>query len=295
MTDVKGVRFSAKVTLPFPATIFGITINGVQPLSVIRDRLHVFDRSVVSRLRAPVRSESDQYWISQLDSPDITINPIFAATEENSRRTPSREEFVQEYFKAEAVVRSYLPSASLIPHTEKTVSDSYALIEDIFERRSRETEFLLKAAPLVVQRVSVSDLISRERQIVSLAHSHGLTGGSLSLLAVLSCLYESDAGVPIAPGRGVLKPKTLYTADMAHNCLSDLLALELMVALASLLLGNGAFISADKNLGRFWQALGATATEPRHGRATGKFRITTKLLHRIDDDGLERLEKLFNP
>jgi hypothetical protein len=295
MKDDRLITFSAVVKLPYPATIFGITVDGIQPLPFIRDRLHVLDRSVISRLCAPAQAESDQYWISQLDSPDITINPIFAATEGKDRRTPSRDEFVQEYFRTEAVVRRSLPSASLIPHTEKTVADSYALVEDICERRIRETAFLLAAVPLVVQRVSTSELISREREVLSLAQSHGLTGGSLSLLAVLSCLYESDTHTSAAPGRGVLKPKAAYTADMAHHCLSDILALELMVALSSFQLGNGAFISADQKLGRFWQALGATSTEPRNGKATGTFRINAELLHRIDDNGLERLERLFTP
>lgn len=294
MTDTTRMAFRAQIKLPYPATIFGITLNGLQPLSMIRNRLHVLDRSVLGKLRSTGRREPDQYWISTLNAPEITINPIFAATEGSSQRIPTREEFVQEYFKAEAVVKEHLPRAALIPHTQKTVSDSYALVEDICERRGRETEFLREAAPLVVQRVSAARLLETEKRILSLAQGHGITGGSLSLLAVLSCLYESESGAP-APGRGVLKPKTLYTARMAHNCLSDLLALELMIALASLLLEDGAFISADKNLGRFWQALGATATQPLKGKATGRFRVSAKLLHRIDDNGLERLEKLLRP
>lgn len=294
MTDNRRMAFRAKVKLPYPASIFGITLSGLQPLSMIRNRLHVFDRSVLGKLRSTVRLESDQYWISTLNAPEITINPIFAATEGSSQRIPTREEFVQEYFKAEAVVKEHLPLASLIPHTQETVSASYALVEDLCERRGRESEFLTEAAPLVAQRVSAAKLLKTENRILSIAHSHGLTGGSLSLLAVLSCLYESESGA-LAPGRGVLKPKTPYTAKMAHNCLSDLLALELMVAMASLLLEDGAFISADKNLGRFWQALGATATQPLNGKATGRFRVTAKLLHRIDDKGLERLKGLFRP
>jgi hypothetical protein len=107
-------------------------------------------------------------------------------------------------------------------------------------------------------------------------------------------LYESAEGNVAAPGRGVLHPKASYSPENAHNCLSDLLALELVVASSSLGIGHNAFITADKNLGRFWKVLGASATQPINGRGTGTFQITTKLLQRIDDNGLARLESWFS-
>lgn len=295
MSETMGVTLKTTIQLPHPATIFGITVHGVQPLFLIRDRLHVIDRNLLSKIRAPNRSDADRYWISQLNSPDITINPIFAATEGRTKRTPSRDEFVDEYFAAEKLIKKHLPNASLIPHTTETASKSYALVEDLKERRDRETVFLTSVAPLVAIRSSDSDIRAKEQAIFSLAATYGVSGGSLSLLAVLSCLYESISGTPASPGRGVLNPKVNYTTEMAHNCLSDLLALELVIVGSSLDLGDNAFISGDKKLGRFWQSLGATATPPVNGKGTGKLQITNRLLQRIDEDGLLRLQNALVP
>lgn len=198
------------------------------------------------------------------------------------------------YFAAEKKIREHLPLVAFTPHSEATLFHSYALVSDLEDRRRRESAFLIKAAPIVAVRSPDDKLLAKEQEILRHAADHGLNGGSLSLLAVLSCLYESPEESLASPGRGVLHPKAVYTPENAHNCLSDLLALELVVASSSLGIGQNAFITADKNLGRFWQALSARATQPINGRGTGKFRITTKLLHRIDDDGLARLERLLS-
>jgi hypothetical protein len=294
MLRITGVKFKATINLAHPATIFGLTIDGVQPLFLIKERLHILDRNLLTKIRKSNKSDADKYWIEQLNSPSVTINPIFAATEGRSKRTPTQDEFCAEYFAAESQIKQYLPQARLIPHTAKTVAASYALVEDLRNRRDRETEFLLRAVPLVTARHADKDLRKKEDQIVELAYSHSLTGGSLSLLATLSCLYESTSGTPPSTGRGVLHPKANYTEQMAHNSLSDLLALELLVVGSSLGLGNNAFISSDRRLGRFWQSLEATAGAPIDGKGRGNFRISTKLLHRIDDQGLERLKNIFS-
>lgn len=279
------------LTLPQPASVFGITIYGVQPLFLIRDLLHVPDRNILTRICAKNPSDADKYWIPQLNSEEITLNPIFIAAEGSSRRTPTRVEFIESYFLAEKKIREHLPLVTFIPHSEATLSQSYALIENIADRRRRESAFLISAAPLVTVRSADEKLRAKEQEILRHAFYHGLSGGSLSLLAVLSCLYESSREALASPGRGVLHPKATYTSEDAYNCLSDLLALELLIASSSLGIGCNALITADKNLGRFWHALGAGATQPINGRGTGKFQITSKLLHRIDDDGLERLER----
>lgn len=290
-SETSRVRISGTLQLLHPATIFGITIQGVLPLFLLGGRLHILDRNLLSKIGDQNASESDKYWLSQLNSPSVTINPIFAATEGKSKRTPTIEEFSDEYFSAEAQIKKHLPLASLIPHTAQTVSSSYALVEDLRNRRERETEFLMRVVPLVAARPSDKDLLRREESILSIAETHGVTEGALSLLAVLSCLYEDSTGTPTSTGREVIHPKETYTAQMAHNCLSDLLALELVIVSSSLGLGDNAFISGDKRLGRFWQSLEATAGVPVEGKGRGHFRVTERLLNRIDNKGLERLQR----
>lgn len=293
MTKVTGMRLRAAISLRHPATIFGITIDGVQPLFFIKERLHLVDRNIMSKIRSSNKSDADKYWIEQLNSPCVTINPIFTAAEGRSRRLPTKDEFCSEYFSAEAQIKEYLPRAMLTPHTSITLEESYALVEGLRRRREQETEFLMCAVPLVCTRCPDRDLRKKEEEIIELAYSHSLKGGSLSLLATLSCLYESTSGTPQSTGRGVLHPKEKYTAEMAHNSLSDLLALQMIFVGSSFGMGSAAFISGDKKLGRFWQSLGATAGEPINGKGRGNFLIGNKLFHRIDDSGLERLKSEF--
>lgn len=294
MPEMDPVKFKMTLTLPHPASVFGISIHGVQPLFFVQNLLHVPDRNILSKICAKTLSDADKYWIPQLNSPNITFNPIFTAAEGLNKRTPTREEFIEQYFLAQRQIKENLPLVAFTPHTEATLSESYALVDNIADRRQRESAFLIDVAPLVAIRSSDKQLFGKEQKVLSCAANHGLTGGSLSLLAALSCLYESSTGTPVSTGRGVLHPKAIYTSENAHNCLSDLLALELLVASSSLGIGQNVFITADKNLGRFWQSLGATATAPVNGRGTGSFQLTTKLLHRIDDRGLARLESVFS-
>jgi hypothetical protein len=121
-----------------------------------------------------------------------------------------------------------------------------------------------------------------------------MRGSALSLLAVLSCLYENQSGLPNSTGRGVLHPKINYSPQVAHNCLSDLLALELVLVSSSLGLGSNSFITGDKKLGRFWQSLEATAGTPINGKGRAHFRITEKLMNRITDQDAQRLQAAFS-
>lgn len=81
---------------------------------------------------------------------------------------------------------------------------------------------------------------------------------------------------------------------MAHNCLADLLAVQLMLASSSFGIGNAAFITGDDlRLANFWLAVGASPTPPVNGKATGKFRISERLLPRIGDEGLAKLQQIL--
>lgn len=294
MSNITRIKFKGTLNFPHPVTVFGITLDGLQPLFLLGNRLRILDRNLISKIRDPNKSEADKYWISQLNFSGAMINPIFSAIEGWQRRTPTRTEFVSEYFSAEAAIREHLPQASLIPHTRETVSASYAIVEDLALRREQETDFLLQVVPLVAVRSSSRELLEKEKTIIASAKSCNMAGSPLSLLAVLSCLYESRSGIPASTGRGVLHPKVHYPVQMAHNCLSDLLALELVLVSSSLGLGSNAFISGDKKLGRFWQSLGATAGAPVNGKGRAHFMITEKLMHRITDQDIQRLQSALS-
>lgn len=284
------VRFSFDLKLPQPLTIFALGSDGIYPLFLTRGMLHLLDRNLLTKMSDSNTSESDRYWIEQLDSPQVTVNPIFTAAEGVDRAFPTIEQFVDAYFVAEAAIRACLPNAKLTPHTRSTVAQSYAFVEDVRSRRERETRFLVAVAPLIATRSAKAKLATIEETIISTAESFELTGASLSLLAVLSCLYDSPRDPSPAPGRKVINPTRDYTPAQAHNALSDLLALEFLLATTSLAIGQHVFVTADRALARFWHAVEASAAPAQGGKATGRFRVTRKLLQEIDDAGLEHLQ-----
>ena len=246
MSEIGAVRIEMKLTLPHPVTVFGISIDGVQPLFLVRKFLHVPDRNILSKICSERLSDADSYWINQLNSNEITFNPIFTAAEGVNRRTPTRQEFIDQYFVSQEKISRHLPLVSFTPHTEESISQSYALIDEISEKRLRESSFLIESAPLVASRSADSQLLAVENKIFLLAKKYGIAGPVLPLLAILSCLYESADGSTSA-GRGVLHPKVNCSLNDAHNSLSDLLAIELLLASASLGIGHNVFITGEFN------------------------------------------------
>ncbi|MBR8058926.1 hypothetical protein [Burkholderia dolosa] len=77
-------------------------------------------------------------------------------------------------------------------------------------------DFLIKAAPLVAQKVAVSKRRSVENELVQLAQATGLAANDAIVILFLACLYGSDAA------RRVIKP----AKPSVHNVLTDLHAIS---------------------------------------------------------------------
>lgn len=105
------------------------------------------------------------------------------------------EEFKQDFAYASAEISSQLPGARLVKYEDVHFSAGYALISDFADRLNRETEFLMKAIPLITHRIVSSNLSNTRSKVLELADSLDLKGNSLALVAVLSCVYEAKDGL----------------------------------------------------------------------------------------------------
>lgn len=285
------MQFKMQLQLPHPMTVFALVIGGIHPLSLVRSHLHLIDRNVLSKLRSNQQQlcAADQFWLGGLDHQDILINPVLCAFEGKFRQTPTFTDFSDELVSARKKLVELLPNARVVEHSSASHLQLYQNIKDTNQRYEQEVEFLLQTAPLVFQREKDEKLSSLQSTIVGSAKHFGIAGRSLSLLAVLSCLYERKDGSEPAPGRLVIKPRPDYGEQDAHNSISDLRSLEFLVAGAAYGFGPTALCTKDRGLALFWQALKLHTANGEANSVSYKYTLTTELLPRLPDNKLEQL------
>lgn len=91
---------------------------------------------------------------------------------------------------------------------------------------------------------------------------------------MLSCLYDNAPNLPshkvYRPGRAVLKPAELGSADGVYNALADLSHLEMMLgAIATLPNYQPVLYTRDQGLAAFWTALAPNSPSVAPGSAPG--------------------------
>ena len=174
------------LTLPFPASIFVLTLSGIQPLSLHSGTVLLPDKNLLALLGTNGLTEAERYWIPFLDDPSCTLNPVHCAMEGHLRRFPTEAEFRDEWRLAAQKLRQHLPRATLVSEWEQ----SYPIARDLTFRIEAEGKFLVAVSPLLAHQVARRNLRSVEASIFELAKLHDLQGGGLVTLAALACLYE---------------------------------------------------------------------------------------------------------
>lgn len=166
---------------------------------------------------------------------------------------------------------------------------AYDVVCDLAVRGLKETAFLLAVIPMLRNRVSRSELRTREQQLVQSARESGVNADSLVMLAALSCLYEGDEG-EFGAGRQILKPKNNYDHHDAYNALADLHALELLLASRTIRDQMPlALCTCDKALALFWCGLLPTNVSRVPGAIRYDATFTTDLFPRLEAGDIDRL------
>lgn len=277
-------------------TAFVLEMGGFLPLCFTGAKIILVDRNILSNALNITNNGkhkdnvANEWWFSFLDYPNYHLNPILSALEGSCRKIQTYELFCLEFKRGREILQRAFPNATVVDYSEIHYKAAYDLVKEIIHDYNSEVNFLKEAVPLVVQRNPRDKLYKIESKIIQSLLNNGLNNSTLSLIACLSCLYESAGSGSKSIGRQVLKPKKIYTDPMAHNALMDLYSLIFLIQSNTKLVENIGLCTSDNGLLRFWCALKADkdgVTSP-----TGfKFSITltSEMFESLNDEEISAL------
>ncbi len=280
-----------------PVTAYALQLGGWLPLALTSARILLVDRNIVGLVdqisgNSPREDlTANRWWFEFIDSSSVVLNPLLCAMEGRNQRIPSFHEFREQFDQArETLIRGF-PKAYVVSFSSREYVAAYEIIRNLVSRHLLEKKFLLKISPLILNRRANNDLRRVENEIYQIAKSVGIVDLTLVLIAALACLYESRNGTGPQIGRKLLKPSQRYNEALAHNALSDLRALELLLAINTLEGPQVAFCTRDKYLTAFWCAI--QANDVKRANSNVKFNLMAgpQLFPRLDLKELKELEK----
>lgn len=286
-----------ELTLEFqhPINAYALVIGGYFPLPLAIGDLLLVDRNIFNAVTNTGEkhrhdTEATQWWISFLNRPEVTINPVLCALEGTGRSVPTYDEFYTSFDGACEAITHHLPMAKLVTFSSNSHYEAaYSMIRGTALRYENEKAFLMSVSPLLANRNSASMLRRIESKILDLCSDHKVSAFSFPTLAALSCLYETRDGTGQLIGRRVIKPSKPYLQEQAHNTLSDLRALELLALSNGLGLGRFAFCTQDKGLAALWCALKPEAARWETNTARVKFQLEERLFPCLDKNEVDEL------
>lgn len=280
---------------PHPVTAFALQIGGWMPLYLVSASMLLVDRNIVGMaekiLSGSCRKdvEANQWWLEFINSSSVKLNPILCAMEGNSQSVPTYNEFVEQFNKSSKILKQAFHNAQVIEYTDIHYNAAYDLITELSKRHAAEQNFLVNVVPLIIHRYKEHELQKIEEKILKQASKSEIAEISFVLLAVISCLYEEKNGGGPRIGRKIIKPSKIYTKDMAHNALSDLRSLELLISVNTLNNKNIAFCTRDKNLTAFWCGIQNMNAHRVEDNVTFNFEPGQQLFPRLSPDGVLKL------
>ncbi|TAM01113.1 MAG: hypothetical protein EPN70_20425 [Paraburkholderia sp.] len=190
------------------------------------ETLFLLDRNAVSLIKDAVagreppnaKKQADLVTLRALDVPQHSISALLSIMEGARGNADSIGEKVDCLIEETDAIAEFFLRARTDSVYLRVLSN---LVAQIFTG-SRESqwderaEFLVKAAPLVVQKIAARKRRGVENELVSLALETSLAANDAIVMLFLACLYGNDAA------RKVIKP----TEPNAYNVLSDVHAIS---------------------------------------------------------------------
>jgi len=270
--------------------VYALVKAGWLPVPFVPRGIFLIDQNVLSTLTkiadGQIQPDYRDIWLNFLNSPRLVINPVFCAWEGTSRRTPTYSEFRDGFDAASSRISAVLPKANVIRFERVHYDAAYTSIRDSVERQEKETEFLFYAVPLIRERTSAAKLEEYQRSLVSKAKELGLNDRSLGVIAVFSCLFESQDGSGFLVGRKILKPKQLYTEQDAYNALCDLRYLELYIC-SRTIEEPMVLCTRDRAMTAFWCLIGPHSVLWENGKFTYSLEFSSDLFPRLSPEQRE--------
>lgn len=277
-------RVSLQLNFPQEPSIFALVDGGWLPPPFVLPSNFLVDRNVVAnlvRIRRGLSNqhiEKNEWWFHFFDAFAALINPVLYALEGDELRLPSFDQFRKSFDEATKEIETQLPGAKLITYDETHYKAAYSILLEYSERYGRETKFLMNVAPKVTFRLPTPQLLRTQKEILEIAGKLELKTHSLSVLAILACLYENVDGSGFLAARRIIKPRLAYTDQHAHNCIADLRALEIFMSGLGLDREPFALCTCDRAIAAFWCGLGAHA---HRWNDDGTFSFTVSLTEHL--------------
>ncbi len=255
-----------KIELPVdfrhPLPVYALVKGGWLPPSFVQPPNLLADSNAIGNLEAinkgnaqPIYEQLD-WWFKLPNESDLTINPLLYAMEGNQLRTPTFEELKSSFATATEIIRKKFPKAKIIAYENAHFQAAFELITNISKQNEKDVEFLIKAITLVVDSVSAPNLPKIESEIIKIAQETKLDLKSLSVLTVLSCLYDDGRSGFAAAHKILFKSRSEYTKKDAYNTLADLNALRFFIGTLALSESNNSepfsLCTSDKALVLLW-------------------------------------------
>lgn len=283
-------RVTTKVTFPHSPAPYALVARGWLPMPFATPQHFLVDRNVVAilksiRARGPRPDDASFVWWTQLfEGATSLFNPLLYAYEGQYRRTPTMEEFITAFHAGVAELQQSFPRATVVQYEQQHFESAFEQLQALDACGSRDTQFLLKAIPLVLHRVPRKREQAVQAQVLNLARDLGVLLSSPIVLAVLSVLYEDVHGIAPSYGRRLLKPTASYTAGDAYNAVSDLRHIEL-AALSQAVLPDKAFAlcTSDRGIALFWSALECRGVATEDSQLSLWYSLGTDLLPRLSE------------
>jgi hypothetical protein len=280
--------------------VFALVDGGWLPPPFVIPPQFLVDRNVVislSQIRRGVLNDavkSRDWWFQFFENFSAVINPVLYAFEGKDRQTPTFDDFRRSFDAGSQEVSRQLPGSKLIAYDDIHYAAAYDSLLRLNNRYEREIKFLMASVPMILNRHPQAKLFAIQKAILKQAEDLNLLAHSLSVIAVLSCLYEEKDGSGFSAARRVLNPHSRYTRADAHNALCDLRALEIFTSSLGLEQPGFSLCTCDLPLAAFWSGLNASQQRwMDQDKLTFSMSLTPDLFPRLQDDEREELAAKF--
>ncbi|MDU0113337.1 hypothetical protein RT723_10085 [Psychrosphaera aquimarina] len=262
-------------------TVFSLVDNGWLPAPFTIPPTFLIDRNILSTFEGSQKGKAhyseNSWWFNPFhksNKDSLEINVIFSALEGDKRKLPEFDIFLKNIEECSQIVTKQFKNVIVSELTNFQLK----IIYDFLTKNYNDfIGFLMEVSPFIYQSVSYKNKNSILDKIFNLAKKYKLKEHSHILLLAIACLYESPASNSRKKfARKILKPKENYSMEIAHNCIFDVLFIDLLLLLKHYANTNYSGLSADKPLSIYW-----TIINPKLSLQQSDFTYTLEIKHEL--------------
>jgi len=224
-----------------------------------------------------------KWWNRLFVEGGATFDPLPYALEGEKQRATTFNEFTDAISKGTNELKASFPQCKIIDRDVNVLKSFHEFLLQFEDKVGAESEFLIAASPILANRTAKGKEEPELKNLIKLAQKHKIEPFSLVFIAAISCLYEDNNGGKFSIGRELLKPKSVYSAKMAFNALSDIRHIEMTAQVQTMLQSDSVFSLAtcDHGLAAFWCALSPIEKSVENSKPCFKFSLHEELTPRL--------------